>query len=266
MLPLATGKTAIISLKSRYFIKISFRGTHYHGWQIQPNAATIQEIINRDLSLLLGEEIKVTGCGRTDTGVHARVFYAHFDAERDSLSEEKDLIFRINGKLPPDIAVHDLLPVRPDAHARYDAISRTYRYHILRHKEVFQREFAHYVYGDLDMEAMQQGTDMLKKYKDFTSFSKVDTDVKTNDCRIYEARWDSQAHSLDFTITADRFLRNMVRSIVGTLLDVGFKKTSLEELRRIIESRDRSEAGTSAPAKGLFLHDVQYPPEIFVLP
>jgi len=253
-------------LTSRYFIRLSYNGTNYHGWQIQPNAASIQETLNRDLSLLLGEKIMVTGCGRTDTGVHAKMFYAHFDAENELSGREAEYVFRINGKLPPDIAIHDILPVKPDAHSRFDAISRTYEYHIVRRKEVFGREFAHYIYGELDSSAMQQAAGILKEYTDFTSFSKVDTDVKTNDCKITDAKWIERNQTLNFTITADRFLRNMVRAIVGTLLDVGFRKTSLDDFRRIIESRDRSKAGTSAPAKGLFLTDIRYNPDIFLLP
>ena len=250
-------------MKNRYFIRLSYKGTAYHGWQIQSNAPTVQEILNRDLSLLLREEINVMGCGRTDTGVHARVFYAHFDTDRDKLGGDRDFLFKINGKLPRDISVHEFLHVRPEAHARYDAISRTYEYHILRKKDAFQRDLAHFIHGELDTVAMQEGADIIREYTDFTSFSKVDTDVKTNDCRISEACWEVTESKMDFRITADRFLRNMVRAIVGTLLDVGFQKTSLDEFRQIIESRNRSNAGTSAPAKGLFLTDVKYPGEIF---
>ncbi len=253
-------------MKNRYFIRLSYNGTAYHGWQIQPNAPTVQEILNRDLSLLLGEEILVTGCGRTDTGVHAREFYAHFNTGREQLGQDRNFLYQINGKLPNDIAIQEILPVRPDAHARFSAISRTYEYHIMRIKEVFHREYAHYIYGELDTAAMQEGADILREYTDFTSFSKADTDVRTNDCRVHEAGWEVSDRKLDFSITADRFLRNMVRSIVGTLLDVGFGKTGLEELRQIIESRNRSNAGMSVPAKGLFLRAVKYPPEIFLLP
>ncbi len=250
-------------MKNRYFLKLSYKGTAYHGWQVQPNAPTVQEILNNDMSLLLREEIRLTGCGRTDTGVHAREFYAHFDTPKSGLAGNADFLHHLNGKLPVDIAVHDVLSVRPEAHARYDAISRTYEYHIMRAKEVFQREYSHYAYGDLDTEAMQRGADILKEYTDFTSFSKADAEVDTHECRIMEARWEVSDRRLDFTITADRFLRNMVRAIVGTLLDVGFGKTGPEELRQIIESRNRSNAGTSAPARGLFLTSVRYPPEIF---
>jgi tRNA pseudouridine38-40 synthase len=258
------GKSGIfIQLATRYFIKLAFQGTQYHGWQVQPNAVTVQEVLNRDLGLLLGEKIMVTGCGRTDTGVHARVFYAHFDSGQDGLAGDMDFLFRINNKLPSDIAIHEILSVKQDAHSRFSALNRTYQYHILRRKEVFNRELAHYVYGKLETDAMQEAAGILGEYSDFTSFSKVDTDVKTNDCRIMEARWEVSGRMLDFTITADRFLRNMVRAIVGTMLEIGFGKVSVREFREIIESMDRSNAGSSAPARGLFLTDVQYPPDIF---
>jgi tRNA pseudouridine38-40 synthase len=251
-------------LKSRYFIKISFRGTHYHGWQVQPNAPTVQEILNRDLSLLLGEEISTTGCGRTDAGVHAREFFAHFDARSGGLGNDAEFLHRLNGKLPWDIAAREIRPVTPEAHARFDALSRTYEYHLARQKEVFQREFAHYVYGKLNLEIMQEGCGILREYTDFTSFSKADTDTGTNDCRIREARWETAGSRWIFTVTADRFLRNMVRAIVGTLLDLGSGKITPGELRKIIESKDRSDAGASAPAKGLFLCEVSYPAGIFL--
>jgi tRNA pseudouridine38-40 synthase len=250
-------------LKTRYFIKLSFNGTNYHGWQIQPNAVTVQQVLNQDLSLLLGEEIQVTGCGRTDAGVHARVFFGHMDGSRDRI-EDPDFLFRINNKLPGDIAIQGIFPVRPDAHARFDAISRTYVYHISRKKEVFNRDQSHYLYGELDFRAMHQACEWLKEYTDFTSFSKVDTETKTNDCRIDLSRWEVTEEAMIFTVQADRFLRNMVRAIVGTMLDLGFGKISPDGFRHVIESRDRSNAGTSAPARGLFLTDVQYPPEIFL--
>ncbi|MFC2098441.1 tRNA pseudouridine(38-40) synthase TruA [Bacteroidota bacterium] len=249
----------------RYFIKLSYQGSKYHGWQIQPNATTVQEILNRDLSLLLSEEIKLTGCGRTDTGVHAKVFYAHFDTAKENLETDSDFVYKINGKLPSDISIHEILKVKPEAHARFDAISRTYEYHIQRTKEIFHRELAHFIYGDMDIDAIKSAAAVLKEYTDFTSFSKVDTDVKTNDCKIYHATWEASDQKLVFRISADRFLRNMVRAIVGTLLEVGFGKINLAEFRQIIESRNRSNAGTSAPAKGLFLTDVEYPPELFLI-
>jgi len=251
-------------LKNRYFIRLSFKGTHYHGWQVQANATTVQGILNRDLSIILGEKIEVTGAGRTDTGVHAKVFYAHFDSEKDNLQQDTNLVFRINGKLPKDIAVHEILEVKDDAHARYDAISRTYEYHITRVKNPFLTDLAHYIYGELDFEAMKSATTLLLSVSDFTSFSKVDTDVKTNICTISKAEWDIDKEKILFTITADRFLRDMVRAIVGTMLDIGFGRLQPEDLLKIIDKKDRSAAGASVPAKGLFLVDVQYPAEIFV--
>lgn len=250
-------------MKTRYFIKISYNGTHYHGWQIQPGVSTVQQILNQDLSLLLGEDIRVTGCGRTDTGVHARMFYAHMDCVRN-LADDQDFLLRINSKLPGDIAMHSFLPVRAEAHSRFDAISRTYEYHIRRRKEVFNTDQSHYIYGKLDFSSMQMAADMLKAYTDFTSFSKVDTDTKTNNCKIHKAQWDITEDTMIFTIQADRFLRNMVRAIVGTLLDLGFGRINLDGFQHIIDSKNRSNAGTSVPAKGLFLTDVQYPPEIFL--
>jgi len=251
-----------MSLKTRYFINLSYKGTHYHGWQIQPNADTVQQVLNEDFSLLLGEKIKLTGCGRTDTGVHARVFYAHFDCSVKEIVDQ-DFIFKINKKLPSDIAIQQIRKVEANAHARFDALSRTYEYHIQRRKEVFNTDLAHYIFGELDFAAMKAASDILAEYTDFTSFSKVDTDTKTNNCKIHLALWDVTEESMIFTIKADRFLRNMVRAIVGTLLDVGFRRIDLNGFRKIIENRNRSDAGTSAPARGLFLTDVEYPTEIF---
>jgi tRNA pseudouridine38-40 synthase len=251
-------------LKNRYFIRLSFKGTHYHGWQIQANATTVQGILKRDLSIVLGEKIEVTGAGRTDTGVHAKVFYAHFDSEKDNLHQDINLVFRINGKLPKDMAVHKILKVKDDAHARYDAISRTYEYHITRVKNPFLTDLAYYIYGELDFEAMKSATALLLDVSDFTSFSKVDTDVKTNICKVSRADWEIGNEKILFTITADRFLRDMVRAIVGTVLDIGFGKIKPGDLTVIIDKKDRSAAGASVPAKGLFLVDVQYPAEIFV--
>ncbi|KPK80217.1 MAG: pseudouridine synthase [Bacteroides sp. SM23_62_1] len=251
-------------MKNRYFIRLSFKGTHYHGWQIQHNATTVQGILNRDLSIVLGEKIETTGAGRTDTGVHVKVFYAHFDSEKDNLQKDTNLVFRINGKLSKDIAVHEILKVKDDAHARYDAINRTYEYHITRVKNPFLTEFAHYIYGELDFEAMKTASALLLNVSDFTSFSKVDTDVKTNICKVSRADWEIDKEKIVFTITADRFLRDMVRAIVGTMLDIGYGRLKPEDLTVIINKKDRSAAGASVPAKGLFLTDVQYPAEIFI--
>jgi tRNA pseudouridine38-40 synthase len=251
-------------LKTRYFIRISYKGTLYHGWQIQANSKTIQEALNQDLSIILNEKIEVTGTGRTDTGVHARVFYAHFDSLQSDLHKDSNLAFRINGKLPKDIAVQGIFKVKPDAHARFDAILRTYEYHIIRKKDPFLTELVHYIYGDLDFESMKKATALLTEVSDFTSFSKVDTDVKTNICKVYRADWNIDPEKMIFTITADRFLRDMVRAIVGTLLDIGFGRINIEEFSKIIEQKNRSAAGNSVPAKGLFLINIQYPPEIFL--
>jgi len=248
----------------RYFIRLSFKGTAYHGWQIQPNAPTIQAVLNRDMSIILGETIETTGAGRTDTGVHAKVFYAHFDSEKDHLDNQGKMIHQLNGILPADIAVQEILKVNPDAHARYSALSRTYEYHILRAKDPFLPGFAHTVTRALDMQKMDEATRILFEYTDFTSFSRVDTDVSNYNCRIMQADWKSEGHLLVFTIRADRFLRNMVRAIAGTLLDVGTGRTTPEGFRTVIESRNRSAAGASAPAKGLFLTAIDYPGNIFI--
>lgn len=250
-------------MKNRYFIRLSFKGTHYHGWQVQPNSATVQGVLNRDLSTILGENIEVTGAGRTDSGVHAKVFYAHFDSLNNNLHKDINLIFRINGKLPKDIAIHEILKVKDDAHARYHAISRTYEYHITRIKNPFLTDFTHYIYGELDFGAMKTATALLLNVSDFTSFSKVDTDVKTNICKVSRADWEIDKEKIVFTITADRFLRDMVRAIVGTMLDIGFGRITPEDMTAIIDKKDRSAAGASVPAKGLFLTDIQYPADIF---
>ncbi len=251
-------------MKTRYFIRLSYKGTNYHGWQVQPNSGTVQEIINRDMSLILKEKIEVTGAGRTDTGVHATRFYIHFDSLKNDLDKDSNLLFRINSKLPKDIAVQEIMKVRPDAHARFSALSRTYEYHIARRKDPFATEFAHYIYGNLDFESMKMAAAILTEVSDFTSFSKVDADVKTNICKVMRADWYFDSDKMIFTITADRFLRDMVRAIVGTMLDIGFGRTTLDEFRTIIEAKDRSAAGDSAPAKGLFLTDIQYPENIFL--
>lgn len=251
-------------MKTRYFIKLSYKGTKYHGWQIQPNSSTIQEILNQDLSLILKEKIEVTGAGRTDTGVHARIYYAHFDSSVNDLNADRNLVFRINGKLPKDIAIQQILKVKPDAHSRFDALSRTYEYHITRIKDPFLTDFAYYLYGDLNFQDMREAASHLTNVSDFTSFSKVDTDVKTNICKVTRAVWTIDKDRMIFSITADRFLRDMVRAIVGTLLDIGFGKIGFDDFVEIIEKKNRSAAGNSVPAKGLFLTDIQYPPEVFL--
>jgi tRNA pseudouridine38-40 synthase len=224
----------------------------------------VQKILEDALTLIIGERISVTGAGRTDTGVHARFFCAHIDSSYEDLDSRKNLLFRINKFLPRDISINSIKKVVPDAHARFSAVSRTYQYLISRSKDPFLEGSAWYLYGDLDTEAMNSACRILMQHTDFTSFSKLHTDVKTNNCRIFHAEWKEERSLLVFTIKADRFLRNMVRAIVGTMADVGQGKTSLEEFGEIILSHDRCRAGQSAPAAGLFLTDIEYPEEIFI--
>ena len=245
----------------RYFIQISYKGTAYHGWQIQPNAHSVQEVMEKTLSTLLRESIQVTGAGRTDTGVHASFFVAHFDAYDPAL-DSPDFVYKLNGFLPNDIAVQKVWKVHSNAHARFDARSRTYRYVVVREKEPFSEETAFRFSGALDLEKMNRAAKILFEYNDFTSFSKLHTDVKTNHCQIMQAEWMEEGIRLVFTIRADRFLRNMVRAIVGTLLDTGRGKLGMEEFRKIIESKDRGLAGASAPAHGLFLTGIEYPEDL----
>ncbi len=243
----------------RYFLKLAYRGTAYHGWQVQENAHTVQAEINEKLSTLLGKQINVVGCGRTDTGVHAREFYAHFDVEKPIQWTADDFVFKLNRFLPRDIAVYLLKEVPNDLHARFSATSRTYRYFIAREKDPFRRDLSLEYTGPLQLEAMQEAASYLKNYTDFTSFSKLHTQTATNNCKIQEAFWTTEGSYLVFTITADRFLRNMVRAIVGTLLEIGKGKMKAAEIKTVIEARDRGRAGFSVPAQGLFLEQVNYP-------
>ena len=241
----------------RYFIHLAYNGTRYHGWQIQPDAITVQEELEKCLSLKLGEKISLTGCGRTDTGVHARNFYAHFDVEKE-ISNCEEFVHRLNIFLPNDIVIYKCWKVDNDLHARFDAKSRTYRYYISQTKNPFHIQDAFYYYGRLNVELMQDAAKILFEYTDFTSFSKLHTQVQTNNCKIMEARFFKVNDLLVFEIKADRFLRNMVRAIVGTLLEVGRNKLSIEQFRNIIENKNRCSAGTSMPAHALFLEDVTY--------
>ena len=244
----------------RYFLHLSFNGKNYKGWQSQKNGPSVQAELNNALSTLLREKINVVGCGRTDTGVHAQSFYAHFNSAKNSLLEDRiAFIKKLNSFLPTDIAVFHLYPVTDDANARFSAISRTYEYRITRSKNPFLDDFTYYYNGDLQVQLMNEGARIIMKYSDFTSFSKLHTQVATNNCKIMEAHWKEENDLLVFTITADRFLRNMVRAIVGTLMDLGRQKIGLDDLKTIIESKDRSEAGMSVPARGLFLVNVNYP-------
>jgi tRNA pseudouridine38-40 synthase len=249
---------------NRYFIFLSYTGTNFHGWQIQPDASTVQKTLDNALSLILGEDIRSTGAGRTDTGVHASKFCAHFDSKRDDLLSDKKLIFRLNRLLPADIAIKTIRKVQPDTNARYSAISRTYEYIISRTKDPFYYSYSWFIHGNVDVAAMNNACILLMKHSDFTSFSRLHSDTKTNICKVYSAGWSEKCDRLVFTVRADRFLRNMVRAIVGTMIEVGTGKIDLQKFEEIIEARDRCRAGRSAPAKGLFLTDIEYPAEIFI--
>lgn len=247
----------------RYFIYLSYDGTAYHGWQIQPNAVTVQQKLNEALSTLLRCPIETVGAGRTDTGVHARCMVAHFDVE-ESLDAVR-LTDKLCRLLPPDIGIGCIRPVRPEAHARFDARSRTYHYHVYTHKDPFRRHYATRVFFKPDFALMNAAATRLADFKDFTSFSKVNTDVKTNICRIDLARWiEIEPDLWRFEITADRFLRNMVRAIVGTLLDIGRHRLTVEGFCHVIQRKNRCAAGESVPGNALSLVDIDYPTDIFL--
>lgn len=247
----------------RYFIYLSYNGANYCGWQTQPNGITVQESIEKALGIILRSPTPILGAGRTDSGVHARMMVAHFDSA-ETLDKEfvKEKLNRI---LPWEIAIHRLAEVKSEAHARFDATSRLYRYYVTTEKDPFQHPFKYKIRHQPDLDAMNTCAKLLFEYIDFTSFSKLHTDVKTNNCKIMQAEWMRQGNEYIFTIRANRFLRNMVRSIVGTLLEAGSGKLDAEDMRHIIEAKNRSKAGTSAPGHALFLEDITYPPEIFIL-
>ena len=249
-------------MKQRYFIYFSYNGARYCGWQMQPNGISVQEVMQKAISTILRTNIEMTAAGRTDAGVHARCMVAHVDLEHE-LPAGIDFVSKLNSLLPNDIAVEKTVEVRPDAHARFDAFSRRYEYHVVLNKNVFSHEFAMRIFHPLDFERMNRAAELLYQYTDFTSFSKLHTDVKTNNCKISCARWTQDNDKWIFTIEADRFLRNMVRAIVGTLLEVGRGKMTPDEFRQVIEARNRCDAGTSVPAKGLFLVNVEYPEDVF---
>ncbi|MDR0682083.1 MAG: tRNA pseudouridine(38-40) synthase TruA [Dysgonamonadaceae bacterium] len=245
----------------RYFIYFAYNGKNYCGWQKQPNGITVQERIEERFSTLLRIPVSITGAGRTDSGVHAKIMTAHFDMEYAldcALLKE-----RLNRILPSDIAVCKIVPVKADAHARFDALSRTYKYFITNKKNPFRHELLLQVNYPLNYDRMNEAAEILLKYTDFTSFSKLHTDVKTNNCKIMKAKWNKENDDWVFTIQANRFLRNMVRAIVGTLIEVGKEKLSLDEFRKIIENKDRRNAGTSVKGNALFLTDIEYPESLF---
>lgn len=242
----------------RYFLHLAYKGTNFFGWQIQPAHRSVQAVLENALSKLHSNEpIGITGCGRTDTGVHASSYYAHFDSVVEW--EAKDLAYKLNGMIGPDIAVFDVIPVEGDAHARFDATSRTYHYFIHREKDPFIQETSWFHKTDLDILKMNAACQILKSHDDFECFSKVHTEVNNFQCDLQNALWIESDKGYIFTITANRFLRNMVRAIVGTMIEVGQGKLEVEDLNRIISSKNRSEAGQSVPAHGLFLADIHYP-------
>ena len=247
----------------RFFIDISYDGTNYHGWQIQPNARTVQHQINNALSTILNCNISVVGAGRTDTGVHAKEMMTHFDADL-SLETEKNLPYLLNRYLNEEIVIHRLERVKADAHARFDATARTYEYHLGFEKDPFKPQMYYYFHQPVSLEKMNEAAQILLEYKDFEAFAKSHSDVKTFLCDITKAHWDSSAKGAIFTITANRFLRNMVRAIVGTLIEVGTGKIEVADMHKIIQSKNRGEAGFSVPAAGLYLTEIQYPKKIYL--
>jgi len=241
----------------RYFIWFSYDGTRYHGWQVQPNGVTVQSELQRCLSLLLREDTAVTGAGRTDAGVHARTMVAHFDTEVDF--ETQTLVKKLNGLLPYDISVSRVEPVDSDLHARFSAIARTYHYYIHTHKNPFSRQYSQELHYQLDFDRMNEAGRILLEYEDFGAFCKAGSDVKTTICHVTHARWHQTSPTeWYFEITANRFLRNMVRAVVGTLIEVGRGRMTMDEFRQVIEGKQRTMAGESMPAKALFLEDVRY--------
>lgn len=240
----------------RYFIEFSYCGKNYFGYQIQPREISVQQELEKALSTLLRQEIKTTGAGRTDTGVHATKMFAHFDTD---IKPDQNLVYKLNSFLPDDIAVKKIFEVKDDFHARFNATYRTYEYYISSEKNPFTQDSSWQMWRrKLDIDQMNEACKILFEYEDFTSFAKLHTDSKTNNCKIYKAIWEQKGTEMKFTISADRFLRNMVRAIVGTMVEIGNGKIKPEDLRKIIEKKDRNSAGTSAPPQGLFLVDVGY--------
>ncbi|RZK49146.1 MAG: tRNA pseudouridine(38-40) synthase TruA [Pedobacter sp.] len=246
--------------KKRYFIELSYDGTLFHGWQTQPNAETVQARIDAALSIYFRQTIESLGCGRTDTGVHAHQFFAHFDLDQTLAKPPQAWVSGLNALLPRSIAIKQVFEVSSNAHARFDAASRTYDYHIHFHKDPFKQQRSWQYKGHLNVPLMQEAANTLADYEDFTSFSKLHTQTFTNNCKIYQAVFkEKKDGSLVFTISADRFLRNMVRAIVGTLVEVGKGQIDVTQFREIIKSKSRSNAGQSVPACGLYLVNVTYP-------
>ncbi|MBB6609492.1 tRNA pseudouridine(38-40) synthase TruA [Pontibacter sp. Tf4] len=245
----------------RYFLEIAYDGTRFHGWQVQPNALSVQEVLDDSLSKILRETIVTTGSGRTDTGVHASQQFVHFDCSQQL--DPQQVVYRLNRILPNDISAYNLYLMPDEAHARYDAFARTYHYHITLRKNPFKRYYAWYHSRALDVAKMNEAANILLKYEDFTTFSKVKGDTKHYRCNMYEAHWQQQGDELTFTIRANRFLRGMVRLIVGALVDVGRGKLTIAQFEQMIASQDRSQASGAAPSEGLYLARVEYPEHLF---
>ncbi|MCD6020204.1 MAG: truA [Bacteroidetes bacterium] len=250
----------------RYFIQLAYNGTNYNGWQVQDNTPnTVQQILQEKLSMIIGHTIEVVGCGRTDAGVHAKDYYAHFDSEKTDLHEtDANYVYKLNKVLPFEIAIKKIIAVKGETSARFDAEKRTYEYLVHRRKDPFLFDRSLYVFGELNVEAMNEAAAYLLTVTDFTSFSKVNTQAKTNNCDVTFAQWIVQNdNEFVFKITANRFLRNMVRAIVGTLLEIGKGKMTLEEFKTIVGNKNRSDAGMSAACHALYLTDIQYPSSVF---
>lgn len=250
------------SKHQRYFIEIAFNGGAYHGWQAQPNAVTVQELLEKALATLFRQPVATTGCGRTDAGVHARQLYAHFDVTdaADFIQSSEKVLHSLNALLPHDIAAKRLIAVSPEAHARFDAVKRSYEYHIHFEKNPFLTGLSWQMHGIPDVSAMNEAARLLLQYTDFACFSKSNTQVGTFNCTLMHAEWQWTAdRRLVFYISADRFLRNMVRAVVGTLLEIGRNEKPVDHIHAVIASKNRSVAGTSVPAHGLYLTEVVYP-------
>lgn len=247
---------------TRYFLELSYKGSAFHGWQLQHNAFTVQECMEKALSTLFRTPISIMGSGRTDTGVHAQVQVCHFDLVNESPGE--NFLKALNAILPKEISANRLRKVKPDANARFDAIKRSYFYRITFSKSPFLHEFSWHLFQRPDVEAMNQAAKILVEYEDFECFSKVHTEVKHFRCTMHEAFWEQKEEELIFHITANRFLRGMVRTIVGTLIEIGFGLRPTDDMHRIIASKDRNQAGKAAPAKGLFLSQIEYPADIYL--
>ncbi len=242
-------------MTKRYFIQLAYNGANYHGWQIQPKDISVQEVLQKALSLKLNDKIDITGAGRTDTGVHSSYFVAHFDTEKEI---PQNLVYQLNNFLPNDISIKKISEVHSDAHARFDATYRIYKYYISTEKNPFNDKLSLKILQKLDLELMNKACKVLYRHTDFTSFSKLHTDTKTNNCKIELAKWEQNGSEIIFTIKADRFLRNMVRAIVGTMLEIGKNKIAIEEFDNIITQKNRSKAGHSAKGHALFLVDIGY--------